>query len=70
MTETVWHLLTGVHDASQMTHMNAARNSMYWVYVDHCQKENGLVEAPKFSRLSLEWKRMQIYKSANWMYST
>ena len=43
---------------------------MYWVYVDHCQKENGLVEAPKFSRLSLERKRMQIYKSANWMYST
>lgn len=47
------------------TRMNPARNSMYCVYVGHCQKANGLVEAPTFSGLPDGRYLMQIYRSAS-----
>ena len=35
------------------THINPAKNSMYCVYIRHCQNEKGRVEVPRLSGLTV-----------------
>lgn len=54
--------MTTKEPAAEITHIRPARNSIYWEYDDHCQKDMGRVEVPRLSELIWGRWRMQIYK--------
>lgn len=56
-------MLTTLCSIRRRTYMKPARNSMYCVYVGHCQNDRGRDDVPKLSGLDRGRYNKQMYSS-------